>query len=960
MNIELYINNQIVDIDEEIDISLEKDFQDTDKLIVEEVTYSFDVELPVTDRNRLIFGFSDVFDVSNKFGKSYNSRLYVDGGLILDGKFILNEISGGYYSGNLYVPERQPLKDVLGDLQLRDITPHEKYISTWKDVERINNYVMNVGGEYPDINYRDNHIMFPYVLYSLPYNRPDTSYAINVQDLSASGNTFSLDNIYPSFNVLSVIKDIFSTEGYSVSGNVFSDTRFTGLYQTYEGRANEYAEEKYTPYYLKFNCDYKMRKNNNISPTLMTNEINDGYIVGADAPLIAGSGNTVISNEDDDYNMLVKGSDDNYTIVVPKSGWYRIRVNGNMLFPLAGGHYGQNKRQNVVGMKNDADQTDFSRNIAEFQIKRGNPLTSTDIYSMNCILPVVPTEYVKDTDSNNGTIDMYDAKVMLKAPSSNSQMMCGKNGKEILIRDLSGADVYDFICGARFGCIWNLPNASNSRHPNRNKMKMACASLMNPSKTTHSYENGDGEIYIPLYDSPTDDNARYDYGWRTAQALVLEDSYSNFTGYNTYEIEDDGDIIWDTTSNYRSRSFNGMPPSTASTTTVSSSTFTVDTVVWLDKGETLYAEIVVPFNNYREDCHWYEACNWKNRKYEGVLDTDTNFTFEMGFVSNDEQWKPTDLEGVPTFNQIKAPRLNNVNKFLPQMKANDYLENFLQTFNLKMTLLSEGAYSIDYGYNGGEMGEVIDLDEYANIEDASFSRVDSPSNLILNWQIDTKEEGYDDSDGYTGSLVVSYPTNTSGTENKKQSIWSYTWLKDITFTGGTIAYRSGTEKVPVICDKSVWDGTFQLNDGTEPNTSLKSRFIYLSKDIITSRSKYIEVQKYTGDTTNTRIMTKLPLVTNYLESKDNLNVTHKFKVDYNNSPTNTRNGLDKTITDSFFNITKPDVYQVDVDVALPNHIFSKMRSNTLVKFNDGLFRVVKVEGHDISMESTGTLSLISL
>lgn len=958
MNIELYINNSIVDIDDDIDISLEKDFQDTGELIVNEVTYSFDVGLPVTDRNRVIFGFGDVFDVSNKFGKSYNSRLYVDGQLILDGKFILNEISDGHYNGNLYVPERQALKDVLGDLSLRDITPHYKYISTWKDVERINNYVMGVGGDYPEQQYRDSHIMYPYVLYSLPYNRPDTSYPLNVQDLSSSGNTFSLDNIYPAFNTLSVIKDIFSTEGYSVSGNVFSDNRFTGLYHTYEGKADDYANEKDTPYYLSFNCNYKMRKNNNISPTLFATEINEGYVVGTDAPLIAGSGNTVISNEDDDYNMLVKGSDDNYTIVVPKSGWYRISVSGSMNFPLSGGHYGQNKRQNVVGMKNDADQTDFARNIAEFQIKRGNPLTSTNIYSMNCIIPIVPTEYVKDTDSNNGTIDMYDAKVMLKAPSSNSQMMAGKNGKEILIRDLSGADVYDFICGARFGCIWNLPNASNSRHPNRNKMKMAASCLMNPLSATTSYENGDGDRYIPLYDSPVE--TRYDYGWRTAQAMVLEDSYSNFQGYNTFEMEDDGRIIWDTTSNYRSRSFNGMSDSVANVTSVSGATFRIDTCVWLEKNETLSPEIVVPFNNYRDDCHWYEACNWKNRKYEGVLVTDTEFSFQMGFVNKDEKWKPTDDEGVPSFNQIKTPKLNNVNIFLPSMKANDYLENFLQTFNLKLTSISDGVYSIDYGGSGSEMGEVIDLDEYVHIEDASFARVDSPSNLILNWQIDTKEEGYDESSGYTGSLVVNYPTNTSGTENKKQSNWSYTWLKDITFTGGTVAYRTGTEPVPVICDKSVWDGTYQLNDGNSPSTELKSRFIYISRDINTKRSKYIEVQKFTGDTQNTKILTKLPLVVNYLESKDNSNVVHKFKLDYNNSPSNTNNGNDKTITDAFFRITMPDSYQVDVEVALPNHIFSKLRSSTLVKFNDCLFRIVKIEGHDITMEDTGTLSLLSI
>ena len=297
--IQLYIEGKLVDIDDSFEIQLEKDFDNFDEHVVEEAHYSFEVELPITKANREALGFVDVFDVANKFGRTYNAILFVDNVNILNGKLLLSEIDGEYFSGNLYVPAKASLKDVLGDKKLKDIKEHPIFISSWQDITNVNAGIMNGTG--------DKHLAFPYIIYRLPYNNTGSTYNITTQDLAASGNTFTVDNLFPAYNVLSVLKDAFEGEGYKLQGNIFGIEKFTELYQTFSTSWKDYHDSKNTPYYVSFHADYDMRRNENISSTLVETSIfsDPSMRVGTDAILL--SENTKLTNEVDDYNMLPKG-----------------------------------------------------------------------------------------------------------------------------------------------------------------------------------------------------------------------------------------------------------------------------------------------------------------------------------------------------------------------------------------------------------------------------------------------------------------------------------------------------------------------------------------------------------------------------------------------------------------------------------------------------------------------------
>lgn len=974
--IELYINGKLCDIDEEMDIQLERSFDNDEQHVIEESEYSFEVDLPVTKNNREAFGFVDVFDVGNKFSQIFDAVLNVDETNILRGKFLLEEIDGEYYSGNLYVPASKSLKDVLGDKKMKDIAPHNFYISTWDDIKAINEGIIFNTSE-------DRHIAFPYVLYRLPYNNTGSTLPVTTQDLSASGSTFTTENLFPAYNVCSVLKDIFRGEGYNLQGNIFGIEKFSELYQSFNYAYSDYHQGKNTPYYVSFDLKYNMRTNDNTSSTLQITDMfqDPSMSYGTDAFLL--SENSVITNEKDDYNMLVKGQTSNArTLVVPKTGWYRMRCNGNMKFPVRNGHWAQDERTKVVGCYNDADKVDLSQNVFEFQIKKTNtPMSMTNLYSFNCATPITPTNLSKESvkDLEHSIVYRGEWNLMaLNLSYDEARNKFPKNGATALVKDYSGFDTSEFIAGARLGCQFSCDAYDNSRVPDRRCNEMALTCLPDPSKTSMvRYEDDGGveHIYMPLFCRDgifnTDDAVRYDYGSKTAQVLVRDDSYSNFEGYNKFtpNMSASGGT-WDTTSAFDRRVYNGQDNNYAYTNSDRfSGGWTINTCVWLEEGDAISFEMMTPYNNYRDDCGWLETCTWKNRAYAGVTITDVNFSFEMGYVSGDEKYVPTQNNPMPRFDDIRRPEQTNVNQWLGDVKVNDYIENFLKTFNLKLSRINGSTYSIDTMSNENDTyGNVIDIDKWAHVKDASFVRLNN-KNVSLGWTISTDEEGYKngnttrevkaprDESGYTGGILIENDGNTSGDEDSIKSNWSYTWMKDIFFVNGDVAFPEGVREVPVVGDAELWENNFITIEDKDYATDKTQRLFYLAKDPDTKLYDYFNVQRYRNDTTIPEVKAPIPFARNYLVYKNNLNIRNTFRLDYDNTMST---DTDRTITDIFFNIKRGSQYEVDVPVTLPNEIYGKIRANTLVRFNEGLFRVLGIEGHDVSMNNEATLKLITL
>lgn len=1024
MNIQLYVENQLCDFDKNTYFTLQKEFEDEAELIVKEIEYSYTISIPTSVNNKRIFGFIDSFDVANKFSRIYDAELYVDEILILKGKLKLSEIDNEYFKGNLYNPASKSISDILGDRMLNEIDPHMKPMNNLKDFNDQNNYSMGLKTtDIPKEQYRDNHICYPYVLYSLPYN--DSEIAIEkgldfyTQDLAYGNHTITCDNIFPSYNICSLLKDMFKTEGYNVQGNIFGDEKFKDLYQTFQCDYNKYIEGKNMPFYLNFSCKYKNLefKNENgklkisIPSTLQVatlwseegfnsgdeDEFSDyfdgNYLAGVDCPLVSDANSSTITINSNDQHMMKKGETTNgYTIVVPKSGWYRIHCDGSMKYfiersntgvffldsPLFSSIYSSEHTESVGGMFDEADNTSLEQQPFEFQIKKGNPAESPKLYSFNSGQPCMPTYYSQFKTTQSFENENYDDSWSgVLCPSSEKQALYGKNGKQTIIKEYSDSPTDDFICGARLGgalfsMAYNAEYYGTFQATNRFAWKGVLLGLPRADKKLTFIQNVDTKEKLFMM-SKGYGNSDYEYAGRTAQILLKDGSYSNFDGYNKVNFTTGQ---WDTTSNFNKKTYffedsNAKYTSnSASTNGVSSGEWNINTVVWLEKGDNISFELIMPY-------HWagsYTCCHseWVRRR-EYVNATSTSFNFEMGFINSDSKWYPTAQSPIPSFDKLKGNRETNVNMFLPQIKCNDYLNNFLQTFNCKLSMVNKNTFSIDYAAMNNVMGNIISIENLANVKDAEFKTFDLPSSRELCWKIDKNETGfyhgntspYKEKDfpwyesGYTGSISITNETNTSGTIEKKESQWSYNWYKDIKFING-LGLSVNKAPISVISDKALWDSenTYMNVQGEALKTTATSRLFFLKKNTSTTMPEYIEF-KY--DEINGRdLKCRLVIPSNNIETKQSDGSFRYYILDY--SDTVNKNDLlkVKTIADIFFNLYVQTGYQIDVPIKLSNDIYSKINGGTLIKFNDGLYKAKAIDGHDVAEQNEATLSLLTL
>jgi hypothetical protein len=987
--IQLFINGKQCDIDDDVKIRLDKSFDNETEHVIEESEYSFEIDLPVTRNNREVFGFVDVFDVAAKFNQSYDAILNVDETKVLVGKFIMDSIDADVYSVNLYVPGKKSLKDVLGDKKMKDIKEHPVDLSTWEAINKVQQNVIS------GASLSDMHICFPYILYRLPYNVKESPYEITVQDLSPTGNTFTTENIFPAFNVLSVLKDVFEGEGFKIQGNIFELGKFKDLYQTFSYDPKKYHDEKVVPYYFDVNMSYTLRLGDNTSSTAQeTTLFTDPQMRwGTDALLL--SENTTYGGIDDSYGMMSVGKSGARTITIPKSGWWYIDLYSVAEYPNKNGHWDQEGRVDVCGQYNDSDRVDFSQNILEVQLKKtSTPLSDPKIFSYNMATPIVPTDINKDNVMIDNQLQVLPiGSVSVKLSYDDARNSFPKNQSAALVKDYSGFDTSEFICGFRWGCQYASTRYSSEHLENRRSNEMAFTCLPNPEKST-MVRVGDKDIYMPVYEQygrrRDDDTYRYDYGKRTAQALVRDDSFSNFPGYNRFKPNTNGSGgTWDTSSNFGRRTYPGLNNSNAQVVTHDSEGDPWDsgvgnlyTCVWLEEGDNISIEAMMPFNDYADECGTID-CDWKHFYYAGITNTRIIMNLTMAFISTDEKYVPTNNNPMPnihdvnSWNEWVSKRMTNVNQWLGDAKVNDWVNNLLTTFNLRLTKVNDKTYSIDTMITESNMyGNIIDIDEWVNVKDAEFKRLDT-KNTTLEWTISTDEEGYvhgnntknehfkkrRDMSGYTGGITFEVPSSNS--ETKIKSNYSYTWSKDITFRrldspGHWFVYEY---EVPVIGDAELWENDFNTITEKDFATDKTSRLIYIDRELISGLAKTFQIYKVDttlpsdGSSYVKKYACDMIYCHNYKTYVNNNGVQSYFRLDYDNTESSEH---DETITDVFFNIKKGTQYSVEVPIILPNDVYSRIKANTLVRFNNCLFRVLGIEGHNVDMSDSATLKLITL
>lgn len=988
--IRIYVETTELDISKEVSVLLQKELfsEDNVEMIAE---FSYNIDIPTTENNRKAFCYWDVIDVPGKFNNTFRCRLYADEILIVDGRIRVSEITKDYYKCNIYNPSAKSLSDILGDKTMNQIAPHMKPMNKIEDYTRNNNWVLNLSkdnNELPEEQYRDNHIVYPYVLWNLPWNASSItdsgSFDDNENKYVQVNNMLGYDsnNILPAYNVLSVLKDVFKTYGYDVKGNVFDDDRFSKLYQTFSYDYEKYIDEKEVPYYVDISVNYSNYRGGVVSDTLriddlwedyerdVKNEHFDGiFRYGVDDLLEASDRNVTVTVNKNEYDMYYDSSaiDENgdkkttgRVISIPKSGWYKVRLSGSMLYPDKSDKYYKGENFYVGGTTNRADNTTLAEQPFEIQLKRGYPSTG-QLYSNMRFLPGGANHYSKNysvlgKDKDTYIVGPYDIV------AEDSQYP--KNNGTIILKDLSGFDIGDFICGARLGGAWfsdqwtpasNEDGAGKIRRPNRFALKGAGMALPRPKKMDIKEINGDNYFRIAKKKTNKDD----EYAAETALAIVHPSTYSNCPGYNVMKT----DGSWDTTSNPRKITYPGAEDSVITPKGEYAGDYTVNTVVWLEKGEQLYLEALMPVNTWRsyQSGNIFQRSKWLNPK-DLVNITNINCNLKVGYINNNKDWIPTNDSPIPSDSDLLKPRLNNVNRWLPSDKVNDWIENLLKTLNLKLTYSGGNTFNIDYNaFAENIYGNKIDIDPYVNAYDAIFKPIEAPTRREIAWKIDQEEKGWvtgndspflDENDRkpfdekeYDGSLAVVNEANTQNSVDRFESKYSYPWYTTICFRDEA-KLPCRTRDVLIMMSNQDWEESnyflvFQSAGNKKAmSTARTPRLFYIWE----GEAEYLyEWRSYDGNQLNI-----LPVAIPHRFTQDN------FLIDYKSVDGFT------SIGDSLFSLKETIGYEVEVEGMLPNFIYDKIKPGTIGVLNAGQYKFSKIEGHDVSGLDNAYITLRSL
>lgn len=413
------------------------------------------------------------------------------------------------------------------------------------------------------------------------------------------------------------------------------------------------------------------------------------------------------------------------------------------------------------------------------------------------------------------------------------------------------------------------------------------------------------------------------------------------------------------------------------------------TCVWLEEGEYIGLDIVSPYLNNKDEWKYdiiTGEISGKGRNNGGVSNVYVTYDLEIGFVSHDKEWTPTDREPIPARFDAKQ---TNVNAFLGDMKANDYVENFLKTFHLQLRKVGDKSYTIDYVNQDANLyTNEINLDKCVCLEDVKFRKVNLNSSLNLQWSVDVNERGFVNGDHlyldhftediqksdyshtaeYRGDYTMNNELNTSGKVVNYKSEWSYTWMEYVkilephnpTTFPQPYDYETQTQckfvKVPILADSK----NFKLSSA-KIETGKTARLFYpynrfVIEDKIDIRREpmlqkfetykwrdsvsvdYIPVQDPT--TWVELILCDTNLYSYPVENGER--VERCFMLDYNNAVSNTL-GKNTTMTE-VWNPALPTYYECVVDALLSIEDYMSMRANSRMVLNGNVYRLVSVDG----------------
>lgn len=990
--IELYINQQLCDIGniKDFSIYLKRQFIQPGELSSKDAQRSYDITLPASPRNNDIFGYIQIEEVKSKFTTLYDAVLIMNGIKIFEGKFKLSEISHNHYKGNLGIPYTKTIKEIFGDKNMNEVGEWSAKFEEIKDIT--------------DWNKKDNEdtkFFFPLVMYGLLPKVPQTSGIYSAKSVIDDTVRFGLEDFPPSINCLEAVKKIFEAKNISLTGSAFSDKRLTELYMSYKN-PTDYAmpwpyKDLASMHIKGFWTNATFLDKNDKKPLLFEmNTYMSTSDVGKDVytcnllsstnlendQVLTDPGNNISYFEKKRTKYKINGKEDqtrtekHYSIQIPQSGYYKIKLNGSLHIPRA--------YQDIITY-NQFSESDPNTNI---MIRSADYGTRRDEYFNDKRYEL---KLIRDRKQGDFGLD----KVAIDG-------IYYQNNLRQKREDLKGSEFEPTPAESTY-----YPPIYNPSYSNVKDYKPNQAIFVDPAQNENLviglswglYEEGRENTATPLDPwkpkSIADDTdrtknpvcartlvAKSCYSWNNeykdktlSKVIVGQDHgywiYSkdeelvestNFTKNIGVQSEEKIEpretslykmVVKDAPRNYARRGFYRGEPQPITNDIYYNKPINrfgdgeVNAIVWLEKGERL---TVVSSTDSANDPGWI----WHRFDFELSIDpyrTDkgwANINEYTGslILQKDEEGNdiPLDWNSTPSpKNDFRKGTIDLI-KFLPSnVKIDDWLSNFCKAFNLELTQTGKDKFELNLKKIPNQnSATIINLDGRANI---CINRQNTPFNLPATYEIgftsDKNEIGYVESairyendepiKDEQGNIKIfegddgggRFDTGSTNTNKVNQtSNFSYNWRKKIkqsTNTSDSNFYESG--EFPIISDKEVWE-----NDSSDYGSMMLKNYQDKAQRFWYKSNNLYKVK------VNNKVEIETSLTTDAYESSNPLTLNYK----------NTPNSI---LRNYFMVLTDANNCFTTIECYLHPEEYTNLEYS-LIQFNGDLYYVAEIDGYD--------------
>lgn len=784
--IELFVNKEYVDLpDDGIGIRLNNKLNDPTKIAFTQAEYSFTFDLPCSKKNNVIFNHINVASVKNKFNRRYEASLYADSILLFEGSLKVTSIEDGFYHCNLYTPKVNTLESIFQDTKMNEF----EWLVPFDGVNTINEVNANPNSKY----------FFPLVAYGLFQKQPEATDKSGYKYYTSKytiddTNKFYFNSFVPSLNMTELLKQLFKSKGYNLTGDITTDSVLSNIYLSNyiaDGQDPDYNLGNPNIGSISFSADFKTYNTTNAKRantslvyqlnTALDDELSDELFVYNLLDTDNNTTDNLTLQFDNNSKMLIEDG-----IQIPADGWYEIIANYNMSVDA----YHTNSSITIDTAPSGSTQTTIRYSLENMPMEWQLIRYSADDGDVSALShePILNGKYneaeniAKDTEGgrNNATAVKYYTNI--PRASENTGYRCitavDNNHNPNLIVGAASSNYANTIGYAKNGKSYDVTNTTN----NRNLYNCNAYYLNSGSQTQTQTDN------------------------------VNKNTLNNSTA---------------TQPNYNSSS------RTASGTT--------HNIIYLNKNDVL-----IPF--FQQKAYYYTNTA-SSRRATTKAQYRSNIQLQMSIRAVAKQnANTTQLKGL--MNTQFNDNLNLANFCNKEQKVTDFINNVLKAFNLSVQQKNDNVIINKLTKNTNNTA-TVNLDDKTNTYNAIFNAIDFPKSVTVKFNNNMEEEGIyrsaernstDEqlqSNTWTQYADMGYDTielsQNDDTEDVTQSIgFSYTWYEDFDLEGKMLS-------IPVIglTEWFIEDYKYeemQLKDGR----GLNQRFWFRQMPIATELSVYNE------------------------------------------------------------------------------------------------------------------------